>query len=133
MPAPPRRRHPAAERIVSDLEWLAADPRGRRILWRLWLSTGVFGPAVSDGSLLAFSEGRRSVGLEYWTALVTLSPTVASLALTENSASEGDGRRRQRDDDPGPDGERRSELVERWADIAGSGPGPEPGPGSTGR
>jgi hypothetical protein len=126
----PRPSTTASGRILADLEWLASDPRGRRILWRLWQSTGVFGPAVSDPALQAFAEGRRSVGLEYWQGVVTLSSTAASLALTENSVSESNGRRR-RAEQPDP----LDERTERdWDIIAGPGrDDPEPGSGAAER
>jgi hypothetical protein len=128
MPRPPTT---ASGRILADLEWLVSDPRGRRILWRLWQSTGVFGPAVVDNSLQAYAEGRRSVGLEYWQGVVTLSPTAASLALQENCVSEVHGRRR-RAEQPDPSDERAER--ERWDDIVGDGePDPEDGPGTAGR
>lgn len=122
---PPRSR--ARQQIAEDLKWLYSDVRGRRILWRLWQSTGVFGPPVVDNAMQAFAEGRRSVGLEYWQGIVTQSPTAAAMALTENTGSAVDGGRK-RDTDTSRE---RRELLERWADVAGAGDQPGDGPADT--
>ena len=105
------------ELIAADLAWLMADPRGRRILWRLWQSTGVFGPAVTDPAHQAFAEGRRSVGLEYWQHVVSASPPAAASALTENAGSSADGRKRR--DTPERDGTGDG-TAERWRDVIGA-------------
>lgn len=51
-------------REVEDLKWLMAHPQGRRIVTRLLDATGVSRSSYShSGSLMAFNEGRRDIGL----------------------------------------------------------------------
>ena len=51
-------------REVEDLKWLMAHPQGRRIVTRLLDAAGVSRSSYShSGSLMAFNEGRRDIGL----------------------------------------------------------------------
>lgn len=63
-----------------------SDARGRRILWRLMASTGVFGPTTMDAAALPYAEGRRSVGVEYLTFLMG-QPGVMAAIIKENVAT----------------------------------------------
>ena len=59
----------------EDIKWLMQHPAGRRIATRLLEKTGVrqlsFNPS---GSVMAFNEGRRNVGLWFESELLTHSP-----------------------------------------------------------
>lgn len=49
---------------LDDLRWLLAHPQGRRITSRLLDEAGVFRSSFNhSGSLMAFNEGRRHMGL----------------------------------------------------------------------
>lgn len=49
---------------VDDLKWLMAHPQGRRIVTRLLEETGTMRSSFNhSGSVMAFNEGKRSVGL----------------------------------------------------------------------
>ena len=49
---------------LEDLRWLLGHPQGRRIALRLLDETGVFRSSFNhSGSLMAFNEGRRNIGL----------------------------------------------------------------------
>lgn len=49
---------------LDDLRWLLGHPQGRRIALRLLDETGVFRSSFNhSGSLMAFNEGRRNIGL----------------------------------------------------------------------
>ena len=49
---------------LEDLRWLLGHPQGRRIALRLLDETGVFRSSFNhSGSLMAFNEGKRNVGL----------------------------------------------------------------------
>lgn len=49
---------------LDDLRWLMANPQGRRIVTRLLDESGVNRTSFNhSGSLMAFNEGRRHVGL----------------------------------------------------------------------
>lgn len=59
----------------EDLETLLVLPSGRRFLWTLLERTGVFGASYSpDTHAMAFTEGRRSVGLELMLRLQRETP-----------------------------------------------------------
>lgn len=49
---------------LEDLRWLLGHPQGRRIVSRLLEEAGVFRSSFNpSGSLMAFAEGRRHMGL----------------------------------------------------------------------
>lgn len=51
-------------RELEDLKWLMAHPQGRRITARLLEEAGVNRTSFNhSGSLMAFNEGRRHIGL----------------------------------------------------------------------
>lgn len=51
-------------RELEDLKWLMAHPQGRRIVTRLLDVAGVNRSSYNhSGSLMAFNEGRRDIGL----------------------------------------------------------------------
>lgn len=49
---------------LEDLRWLLGHPQGRRIVSRLLDEAGVFRSSFNhSGSVMAFNEGRRHMGL----------------------------------------------------------------------
>jgi hypothetical protein len=49
---------------LDDLRWFLGHPQGRRIVSRLLDQTGVFRSSFNtSGSVMAFAEGRRDIGL----------------------------------------------------------------------
>lgn len=53
-------------RQVEDLKWLMAHKPGRRFMWRLLAMAGVYRTSFNtSGSVTAFNEGKRNVGLTY--------------------------------------------------------------------
>ncbi len=49
---------------LDDLRWLLGHPQGRRLTLRMLERTGIFRSSYNhSGSLMAFNEGRRDVGL----------------------------------------------------------------------
>jgi len=51
-------------RELDDLKWLMAHPQGRRIVARLLDETGTQRSSFNhSGSVMAFNEGKRNVGL----------------------------------------------------------------------
>ena len=51
---------------LDDLRWLLGHPQGRRIISRLLDEAGVFRSSFNhSGSLMAFSEGKRHMGIIY--------------------------------------------------------------------
>lgn len=56
--------HARRERELNDLRWLLGHPQGRRIASRLLDEAGVFRSSFhTSGSVMAFSEGKRHMGL----------------------------------------------------------------------
>jgi hypothetical protein len=52
------------QREIDDLKWTMADPRGRRLIARLLERTGTMRSSFhTSGSVMAFNEGRRDIGL----------------------------------------------------------------------
>lgn len=52
------------QRDIEDLKWIMRDPRGRRLMARLLERTGTMRSSFhTSGSVMAFNEGRRDIGL----------------------------------------------------------------------
>lgn len=54
-----------AERtLLGDIEWVMSSPRGRRFMWWLLGKAGVHRLSFNNsGSITAFNEGQRNIGL----------------------------------------------------------------------
>lgn len=51
-------------REMDDLRWLLGHPQGRRIVSRLLAEAGLFRSSFNhSGSVMAWNEGRRQIGL----------------------------------------------------------------------
>lgn len=71
---------------LDDLRWLLGHPQGRRILNRILERTGVFRTSFNhSGSVMAFNEGRREVGLWVTAELSDASPEGFMKVLTERT------------------------------------------------
>lgn len=76
----------AAEQHASDFQWLAGDPRGRRLLWQWMGKCLVFEPVFhSHGSVMNHNEGRRSVGLSFLNDLNRICPEQFAVMAAENA------------------------------------------------
>jgi hypothetical protein len=72
------------QREVEDLKWLMKDARGRRFVARLLDKTGVHRTSFhTSGSVMAFNEGRRDVGLFLTGELLTHAPNAYFQLLNE--------------------------------------------------
>ena len=73
---------------AEDIKWLMGHPAGRRIASRILAMTGVrqlsFNPS---GSVMAFNEGRRNVGLWWESELLSVAPD-GYIKLLKEFASE---------------------------------------------
>lgn len=62
-------------RELEDLKWLMAHPQGRRIVSRLLEEAGVNRTTFNhSGSVMAFNEGKRHVGLFLTAEVLEASP-----------------------------------------------------------
>lgn len=60
---------------LDDLRWLLANPQGRRIASRMIGETGIFRSSFNhSGSVMAFTEGKRQIGLWLTAELTEASP-----------------------------------------------------------
>jgi hypothetical protein len=50
--------------FVADVKWMMSSPRGRRIVWWFLEKAGVNRTSFNNsGSVMAFNEGQRNMGL----------------------------------------------------------------------
>jgi hypothetical protein len=62
-------------RELDDLKWLMAHPQGRRIVSRLLEEAGVNRTSFNhSGSLMAFNEGKRHIGLFFTAEVLEAAP-----------------------------------------------------------
>lgn len=74
----------ARRTFVEDIKWLMSSPRGRRIVWWLLEKAGVNRTSFNNsGSVMAFNEGQRNMGLMLQAQVVELSPEAYMTMLTE--------------------------------------------------
>lgn len=60
---------------LEDLRWLLGHPQGRRIVTRLLDEAGVYRSSFNhSGSLMAFAEGKRHIGLFLTGELLEAAP-----------------------------------------------------------
>lgn len=71
---------------IDDFCWFMSDKRGRRILWRLLESSGVFRSSHTGNALqTAFLEGQRSLGLQQFAMATRHAPALYARMAQENS------------------------------------------------
>lgn len=62
-------------RELDDIKWLMAHPQGRRFVCRLLEEAGVNRTSFNhSGSLMAFNEGRRNLGLFVQSEVLQAAP-----------------------------------------------------------
>lgn len=75
-------------RELDDLRWLMGHAQGRRIAARVLERTGLFRTSFhNSGSVMAFNEGRRDVGLWLTAELQTATPDAFSKLLSEQGTT----------------------------------------------
>lgn len=68
----------------EDIKWLMSSPRGRRIAWWLLEKAGVNRTSFNNsGSVMAFNEGQRNIGLMVQAQIIELAPEAYMTMLTE--------------------------------------------------
>jgi hypothetical protein len=69
----------------SDVKWLMANKRGRRIVWRLLDQAGVFRSTFNTNSMqMAFAEGNRNYGLRLMAMVHALCSEQYPLMIKES-------------------------------------------------
>lgn len=72
-------------REQDDLRWLLGHPQGRRISQRLMEQTGIYRTSFNhSGSVMAFNEGRRDIGLWFTAQLSDAAPDGFIKVLAEH-------------------------------------------------
>tara|TARA_R110000744_G_scaffold350652_1_gene456344 strand:+ start:324 stop:626 length:303 start_codon:yes stop_codon:yes gene_type:complete len=70
--------------FIDDIKWLMSSPRGRRLVWWLMSKSGVSRTSFSNsGSVMAFNEGQRNIGLMLQGESLEHSPDHYFTMLTE--------------------------------------------------
>jgi hypothetical protein len=76
---------------VEDIKWLMAHPQGRRIVCRLLEEAGVNRTSFNhSGSLMAFNEGKRHLGLFLTAEVLQAAPEGYFKLLKEFQAKDDD-------------------------------------------
>ena len=73
------------EREVEDLKKLLSMPEGRRYIWRLMSSAGVFRTSFTGNSTTFFNEGKREIGLMVISEVMAASPSAFTQMQNEFS------------------------------------------------
>jgi hypothetical protein len=89
------------EKEQSDLRWVLSTKQGRRFMWRLLGSAGVFHSSFStNNASMAFNEGKRNQGLELLNEIIEHCPDKYTTMLAEQKDT--------RDKDGNRDADRRN-------------------------
>ena len=76
---------------LEDLRWLLGHPQGRRIVTRLLDEAGVYRSSFNhSGSVMAFNEGKRHMGLFLTAELIEASPDGFMKVLKEHGRTKDD-------------------------------------------
>lgn len=89
------REREAAAQAADDLAFVMSDPRGRRFMWRLLGATGMYAASFNhSGSITAFNEGQRNIGLKL---VADITGTIPEQYLVmQGEAIEADRKERER-------------------------------------
>jgi hypothetical protein len=70
----------------KDFTWVMSDARGRRVIWQQLADAGLYRTSFNvDPSVMAFSEGKRDVGLRLLATLIRVTPAQYLLMQKENT------------------------------------------------
>lgn len=67
----------------ADFAWLMNDKRGRRFIWRMLETTGVYRSSFTGNSETFFREGARNVGLKLISDIHEFAPDAYPMMLEE--------------------------------------------------
>lgn len=69
-----RRKVEARKKELDDIAWLMGDKRGRRIMARMMDRAGIHRTTFRPNSEMAFLEGMRNLGLEFFADMLETAP-----------------------------------------------------------
>ena len=79
----------AAQTEQDDFKWLMGSKRGRRIMWRVLERCGVYRSSFNhSGSITAFNEGARNIGLMMLSQIHSHCPDQFAVMLKEQQDKE---------------------------------------------
>ena len=74
----------ARKTFDADIKWLVSSPRGRRVVWWMLDKAGVNRTSFNNsGSVMAFNEGQRNMGLMLQAQVIELAPEAYMTMLEE--------------------------------------------------
>lgn len=89
----------ASQTELDDFKWLMSSKRGRRFVWRLLEKCGVYRSSFNhSGSITAFNEGARNIGLMVLDQIHGSCPDQFSVMLKEQRDVRNDADDRRRND-----------------------------------
>ena len=81
----------ARDTEAADLKWLMGSKRGRRVVWRLLDTAGVFRLSFNTNALqMAFNEGNRNYGNRTLAQLQAVCPDLYALMAKEHAHDQRD-------------------------------------------
>ena len=74
-----------ASKEVDDVRWLMSEERGRRLMWGLLTTAGVFRTSYTGDNGTFFREGERNVGLRYLALIHAHCPDAYNAMVMEQN------------------------------------------------
>ena len=73
----------------ADVQWLMSHESGRRLIMHLLNQAGVYRSTFSNNALdMAFNEGSRNIGLQWMADLMSASPEMIPVMMSEAKTNE---------------------------------------------
>ena len=74
------------ENEEGDVKWLMGNKRGRRVIWRLLDTAGIFRSSFNTNAMaMAFAEGNRNYGLRMLAIVHSQCPELYPVMMKENT------------------------------------------------
>lgn len=81
-----------AQRDIDDMATILSDIRGRRFIWRYLQECGVFKTSFNNsGSVTAFNEGMRNIGLKLLAEIMEADSEAYTLMASESKKENQNG------------------------------------------
>jgi hypothetical protein len=74
------------ENEEGDVKWLMGNKRGRRVVWRLLDTAGIFRSSFNTNAMaMSFAEGNRNYGLRLLSLVHSQCPELYPVMMKENT------------------------------------------------